>query len=174
MCGESFGSSFAFAEDKGSPPHVWGKLRKHKRGKSCRRITPTCVGKALPVPDYKFQLWDHPHMCGESLSYWHSSQGSRGSPPHVWGKQSCIALTPASSRITPTCVGKARIRATIPRLLRDHPHMCGESLPKEIRDEINKGSPPHVWGKRKTAPKISNEERITPTCVGKALLPLCD
>ena len=91
-----------------------------------------------------------------------------GSPPHVWGKLVVRFSCSGIIRITPTCVGKANTfqRETI--LDKDHPHMCGESLPLLSRNEYAVGSPPHVWGKLPASWPLYPHMRITPTCVGKA------
>ena len=66
MCGESL-PYFRFAPTlKGSPPHVWGKLKWQLIRKAESRITPTCVGKASYHPAEQPYHKDHPHMCGES------------------------------------------------------------------------------------------------------------
>ena len=48
--------------------------------------------------------------------------------------------------------------------------MCGESLTTGNKKPGNRGSPPHVWGKRLLQKDYSEVDRITPTCVGKALI----
>ena len=128
MCGESPAWLSPVAVREGSPPHVWGKLR-DKIGLPGRGgITPTCVGKAsmaiLPLMPMK----DHPHMCGESCKAQSTSPQRQGSPPHVWGKPVYWDEVTNTDRITPTCVGKARYILQESNLIKDHPHMCGESF----------------------------------------------
>ncbi len=108
-------------------------------------------------------------MCGESQSLGISIRFNLGSPPHVWGKLRDKIGLPGGGGITPTCVGKAiRPLPALP-LLKDHPHMCGESRTGRGHALERMGSPPHVWGKlaKPIAPEVKT--RITPTCVGKAL-----
>ena len=66
-------------------------------------------------------------MCGESLASATISLMVIGSPPHVWGKLSMEGGYMLRDRITPTCVGKAEVRASNDEGRKDHPHMCGES-----------------------------------------------
>ena len=47
MCGESNVNLLIVTERVGSPPHVWGKPRGRGSTPMSKRITPTCVGKAL-------------------------------------------------------------------------------------------------------------------------------
>ena len=108
-------------------------------------------------------------MCGESPAWLSPVAVREGSPPHVWGKLRDKIGLPGRGGITPTCVGKAiRPLPALP-LLKDHPHMCGESTRFARFCACLSGSPPHVWGKlaKPIAPEVKT--RITPTCVGKAL-----
>ena len=127
MCGESRTGRGHALERMGSPPHVWGKHAQSRCRNATNRITPTCVGKAsmaiLPLMPMK----DHPHMCGESCKAQSTSPQRQGSPPHVWGKPVYWDEVTNTDRIIPTCVGKARYILQESNLIKDHPHMCGES-----------------------------------------------
>ena len=148
MCGESRLPSPRSALPVGSPPHVWGKLLSPLPDAGGTRITPTCVGKAAGKLLEKAKKEDHPHMCGESKKSHGKCQSVPGSPPHVWGKLPMTAVSARQSRITPTCVGKARTARINENREKDHPHMCGESSRQK--------------------PVTRSLSRITPTCVGKA------
>ena len=87
-------------------------------------------------------------MCGESRLPSPRSALPVGSPPHVWGKLLSPLPDAGGTRITPTCVGKARGRSRL--------------------HGVYRGSPPHVWGKQIVGIKVEIAIRITPTCVGKA------
>ena len=147
MCGESTISRLAPASNRGSPPHVWGKLWLQGYFIPAERITPTCVGKALPWILPNVRTKDHPHMCGESLKVFAGETITAGSPPHVWGKLAVYCSSYAQVRITPTCVGKALRPYDVPEVPWDHPHMCGESCIGVQYGFGWIGSPPHVWGK---------------------------
>ena len=149
MCGESKKSHGKCQSVPGSPPHVWGKLPMTAVSARQSRITPTCVGKARTARINENREKDHPHMCGES---------SRQKP-----------VTRSLSRITPTCVGKAQMGRHQRYKIQDHPHMCGESPRDKAAIAAHTGSPPHVWGKRIIQRSLEVYQRITPTCVGKAL-----
>ena len=127
MCGESLDNPAKYLSSEGSPPHVWGKHAQSRCRNATNRITPTCVGKAsmaiLPLMPMK----DHPHMCGESCKAQSTSPQRQGSPPHVWGKPVYWDEVTNTDRIIPTCVGKARYILQESNLIKDHPHMCGES-----------------------------------------------
>ena len=71
-------------------------------------------------------------------------------------------------RITPTCVGNTYQTIEQLRNAWDHPHMRGEYTPAGIDTTGYLGSPPHVWGKLGSGSLEYSDDRITPTCVGKA------
>ena len=87
MCGESFFITSIFIPYIGSPPHVWGKRFALVIDSMNLRITPTCVGKAIPLFAESLHGKDHPHMCGESFTLLCNAFPLQGSPPHVWGKR---------------------------------------------------------------------------------------
>ena len=127
MCGESRLIATREATSAGSPPHVWGKHNQRNDVHDAYRITPTCVGKAIIALPNVPPRTDHPHMCGESIRQSIADLLISGSPPHVWGKLSALTVAKPEIRITPTCVGKALQSPVNTPVMKDHPHMCGES-----------------------------------------------
>ena len=85
MCGESDEKRCPFCHQKGSPPHVWGKLAVFQSRPGGKGITPTCVGNTEIPHLIPFWERDHPHMCGEYGKGMISHYAFQGSPPHVWG-----------------------------------------------------------------------------------------
>ena len=69
MCGESYEHQHKTSDKTGSPPHVWGKLPPLINILDYKRITPTCVGKAMKSVARFVTSKDHPHMCGESYDF---------------------------------------------------------------------------------------------------------
>ena len=113
---------------RGSPPHVRGKVV-HLAIVPCGEgITPACAGKRKRRAKRWAAAWDHPRMCGEkSLSF-----------------SFCISRY----GITPACAGK-RVRG-IPRTYneRDHPRMCGEKCRKQAPGKSAGRITPACAGKR--------------------------
>ena len=68
--------------------------------------------------------------------------------------------------ITPTYMGNTLLAVSLPRLVRDHPHIHGEytKIYENIQEAL--GSPPHTWGIHVTKPRFDSEKRITPTYMG--------
>ena len=115
-------------EDRGSPPHTWGRPCRGGRGTPTRRFTPTHVGKTCRSPPRCTALPVHPHTRGEDSGTSGRSRGASGSPPHTWGRRNHHVLSHRSFRFTPTHVGKTRRghHPTTPRAV--HPHTRGEDL----------------------------------------------
>ena len=66
VCGENIVQFEQKSIATGSPPRVWGKLRKaNGRSEECR-FTPTCVGKTCASNRLPCRREVHPHMCGEN------------------------------------------------------------------------------------------------------------
>ena len=125
---------------------MWGKLNLFSECVLPDGITPTCVGKASVIQSQTISLGDHPHMCGESFLSKGAIAVHQGSPPHVWGKRKRLHVVVWYIRITPTYVGKAILAIIFHHLVKDHPHMCGESPGRPVGKGRPRGSPPHVWG----------------------------
>ena len=65
-------------------------------------------------------------MCGEKASNVVKIVWSRGSPPHVRGKEKGGVKVALISRITPACAGKSQSESEAYARREDHPRMCGE------------------------------------------------
>ena len=108
-------------------------------------------------------------MCGEKFLYPSISGASRGSPPHVRGKEGTPMENLPKDRITPACAGKRRQTWLRSSGLEDHPRMCGEKRCLFADRWFARGSPPHVRGKGILHPMHCPHGRITPACAGKSL-----
>ncbi len=129
---------------------MWGKPEHSLDFSHQLRSTPTRVGKTSHIPTNQSHLVVHPHACGEN---------------HVRRRLGDRLLGS-----TPTRVGK-----TIPGFcghscITVHPHACGENKSASLRSFPEKGPPPRVWGKLFAAGLISQDDRSTPTRVGKTSL----
>ena len=65
MCGEKQTSIACRSSNRGSPPHVRGKVLRGERKPEKIRITPACAGKSLYFLATSAAIKDHPRMCGE-------------------------------------------------------------------------------------------------------------
>ena len=134
---------------------------------STSRIIPTCVGKTQMKVLLVLPKQDHPHLCGENdiLKSLRKSKG--GSSPLVWGKPTGMLVQGDERRIIPTCVGKTVTSISLPHMIQDHPHLCGEN-PNALANPYDLwGSSPLVWGKPNPMTSLYALLRIIPTCVGK-------
>ena len=107
VCGEKQTVSTTSPAALGSPPHVRGKVVISRYLRLLSRITPACAGKRRPDNGQKIKSGDHPRMCGEKGHEAAVGTGSKGSPPHVRGKEAHIRRRTAHPGITPACAGKS-------------------------------------------------------------------
>ena len=130
-----------------SPPRVRGKDTIITELANVLRITPACAGKSRCAWLAACHRRDHPRVCGEKHQQPKAATAGIGSPPRVRGKVQYRTSRSLSRRITPACAGKSAMLYFLPLLLRDHPRVCGEKVPKYLF--IGAGC------------------RITPACAGK-------
>ena len=90
-----------------------------------------------------------------------------GSPPHARGRLAKAGVSTSDIRITPACAGKTTAPAFPTCATGDHPRMRGEDATRDVREELNPGSPPHARGRRQDGLVHDVLERITPACAGK-------
>ena len=86
MCGEKKLTFDAGQLIPGSPPHVRGKVCLVLAQSFELGITPACAGKRQPDRRRPRVHQDHPRMCGEKAAELIAAAPSKGSPPHVRGK----------------------------------------------------------------------------------------
>ena len=87
MCGEKARRHPNPLHQKGSPPHVRGKVLTLICPHLARRITPACAGKSNACICHCCECKDHPRMCGEKQIMNLKVSPSIGPPPHVRGKE---------------------------------------------------------------------------------------
>ncbi len=89
-----------------TPPRAWGRHRLTVNGDHFLGNTPTCVGKTICLVSWITPVWKHPHVRGEDADALHEVVPQVETPPRAWGRQTAHRSTRATSRNTPTCVGK--------------------------------------------------------------------
>ena len=168
-CGEKLKAYKSPSSNRGSPPHMRGKVYKIATGDLDEGITPAHAGKR----DFQFlylqQPEDHPRTCGEKLKIVFFLLLPWGSPPHMRGKAFASACIANELRITPAHAGKSAEWNGTDWAWWDHPRTCGEKLLSRVRSTIKKGSPPHMRGKGTLNFPFSFLIRITPAHAGKRL-----
>ena len=106
VCGEKGIVSILGYKIGGSPPRVRGKVREPYRGRGQPWITPACAGKRWKGAAAKFEVKDHPRVCGEKLPPFRRLSQRLGSPPRVRGKDPDRFKPVPKEGITPACAGK--------------------------------------------------------------------
>ncbi len=147
LCGD--GSWFAAINParSGSPPRVWGRLRRMGPRPVGTGFTPTCVGTAHFRDAISRQYRVHPHVCGDGTNLVDNVEASLGSPPRVWGRLAKRMIQCGDTGFTPTCVGTARSPLRHRRAIWVHPHVCGDGGYPGLVKLAVQGSPPRVWGR---------------------------
>ena len=150
-----------------TPPRVWGRLFASTFANACSRNTPTRVGKTDDRGIIGFLRRKHPHACGEDPRKSPIVAPHSETPPRVWGRL-CFAMRSSSIfRNTPTRVGKTSALINRLKLLKKHPHACGEDSADAASHARSLETPPRVWGRlvRRFHPYHAGGN--TPTRVGK-------
>ena len=132
VCGENLQRASPPSTSGGSPPRVRGKPLESEPHTLGVGITPACAGKTRLCPAAPTRSEDHPRVCGENEHDVASTIWNEGSPPRVRGKQIWLVVKMLSNRITPACAGKTNCSRSRTFLLKDHPRVCGENMPKLI------------------------------------------
>ena len=154
-----------------SPPRAWGGLRRSRRSRSRKRLTPTCVGRTHGRTGPLVRLPAHPHVRGEDIRPALMTTRARGSPPRAWGGLNAAVNILRAGRLTPTCVGRTSTGSLVTRGLTAHPHVRGEDVYGDARGVYEAGSPPRAWGGRVPHNPAGVTDRLTPTCVGRTESP---
>ena len=132
---------------RGSPPHMRGKVLSRHRPHRRRGITPAHAGKRSAWRSSASPGRDHPRTCGEKRKGHFPQHGSRGSPPHMRGKDLKPLVFVYLFRITPAHAGKSEEVDAGQQEDWDHPRTCGEKSSPTVMAQRVPGSPPHMRGK---------------------------
>ena len=106
VCGEKARTLIVQDEPQGSPPRMRGKVNRNNERHFLQRITPAYAGKRERKEFSGIERWDHPRVCGEKYKEEQKMQDTRGSPPRMRGKGSCVDVNGFAHRITPAYAGK--------------------------------------------------------------------
>ena len=133
-----------------------------------RGITPAYAGNRVRCSQQALPRTDHPRMCGEKQKKSPTGLVTRGSPPHVRGKDRLWQKRFHEVGITPACAGKRRAQDRQDPPRGDHPRMCGEKVSSTSPIKCLKGSPPRMRGKVVKEVTGQTATRITPAYAGKS------
>ena len=154
------------AKGQGSSPRMWGQGIGYIFGYAQGRIIPTRVGTRTRSVRPCVPQWDHPHACGDKISYTVFMTFSAGSSPRVWGQEKHRNTHCVTRSIIPTRVGTSKSEHSDPKVIWDHPHACGDKQVDFLNDAFKEGSSPRVWGQDKWLKNRMSKLRIIPTRVG--------
>ena len=121
----------------------------------------------MPKPDKPAPSVKHPHVRGEDSSHFFPLAPTIETPPRAWGRPPPTPCRFATTRNTPTCVGKTLDADRAQAFREKHPHVRGEDI-SDLSTSGNHGeTPPRAWGRLQQAFGHGQRCRNTPTCVGK-------
>ena len=69
ICGEKATRGCTISVGWGSPPHMRGKVGVSGTLIRFKGITPAYAGKSVLQIVFDWNVWDHPRICGEKLSF---------------------------------------------------------------------------------------------------------
>ncbi len=154
------------------------------------RYTPTPVGKTLRALAAGMFIPVHPHACGENIRAQAAgrvdhrytptpvgktgrslgTRGCRAVHPHACGENFGRAARRACFiRYTPTPVGKTRSLTPLAPPETVHPHACGENSSPIQPSSFFPGTPPRLWGKRRSCCRRTGVWGTPPRLWGKLL-----
>ncbi len=166
-CGEDHTMTDAPKRVCETPPRLWGRPSPYSRQGASLRNTPTPVGKTPSSTSKIARDAKHPHACGEDLFAVRAPVSVTETPPRLWGRPTETSDSLASSRNTPTPVGKTIVPAATLFWATKHPHACGEDPVMKCLFGVTRETPPRLWGRRTEPLAHAKPLRNTPTPVGK-------
>ena len=165
-CGDKRYAGSELPKLSGSSPRVWGQVFFFFCPVSCAGIIPTRMGTRTSSQSPETQEKDHPHAYGDKEKLFILLLIELGSSPRVWGQGHSRTNIPFNMRIIPTRVGTRDWRQRTALYQRDHPHACGDKLPKNNKLYTYPGSSPRVWGQETSVNVCPSNTGIIPTRVG--------
>ena len=124
--GEDYPSRCRRPQHRETPPRAWGRPGSVASKKSCKRNTPTCVGKTEGRISLPISSWKHPHVRGEDGIISYPGLHVLETPPRAWGRRRIEKSPLAEKGNTPTCVGKTNTVGFRRLTAQKHPHVRGE------------------------------------------------
>ena len=106
-------------------------------------------------------------MCGATDIEEIVGDAITGLSPRVWGNPRRIVRKSSYTRSIPTCVGQPRFYAIRTYLLKVYPHVCGATDTRALKDDLNVGLSPRVWGNHIRRYGSMHGSGSIPTCVGQ-------
>ena len=109
---------------------------------------------------------DHPRVCGEHNGIFCTAFYISGSSPRMRGAQCANLTSPFMAGIIPAYAGSTIRRLAGSASARDHPRVCGEHRPKDVRRLCTAGSSPRMRGARALYKLVNYPQGIIPAYAG--------
>ena len=112
-------------------------------------IIPAYAGNTRSAKTRRGNLRDHPRICGEHKFSNDDARNTWGSSPHMRGTLVERRHFVFSVGIIPAYAGNTSSSDSARRSAGDHPRICGEHPPRNLRHTFGTGSSPHMRGTRR-------------------------
>ncbi len=187
VCGEHVLLTTRDVAERGSPPRLRGARQPEQPRDLDHWITPAFAGSTSPSETPPASTPDHPRVCGEHRSSRKSVAMRLGSPPRLRGARAGLTAdelvvvgSPPRLRgalsvqqnprlnegITPAFAGSTASCNPSSPFCTDHPRVCGEHIPGDMRRVVNLGSPARLRGALSYPFGFGGSGRITPAFAG--------
>ena len=130
------------------------------------RIIPMRVGTRTVGKCALKNTKDHPHACGDKMTFLSCRKHFKGSSPCVWGQEKRYSNVEPVERIIPMRVGTSLCQRCSLCPCWDHPHACGDKIACIYAVVTVIGSSPCVWGQAILKLELVLCARIIPMRVG--------
>ncbi len=152
--------------DVDSSPRMWGYPFIKNGRNYIKRFIPTDVGLPLIDDPQYISTAIHPHGCGATGIRKVNPESRIDSSPRMWGYPSVIFFLRKLRRFIPTDVGLPFRAADPPLLGAIHPHGCGATRFRHLRNLWDIDSSPRMWGYQRRRCWSDEQIRFIPTDVG--------
>ena len=166
VCGEHAMSSWVSSWNLGSSPRMRGALQQTSAAPVVHGIIPAYAGSTNRVTISKYQLKDHPRVCGEHCFMPIPNKGHFGSSPRMRGAPSKNSINRVYCRIIPAYAGSTEQARAQSWDSGDHPRVCGEHIGLTWICSARSGSSPRMRGAPGGARSADRHERIIPAYAG--------
>ena len=164
-------SSWVSSWNLGSSPRMRGALQQTSAAPVVHGIIPAYAGSTNRVTISKYQLKDHPRVCGEHAFGLKKYLCGTGSSPRMRGAQSKNSINRVYCRIIPAYAGSTEQARAQSWDSGDHPRVCGEHPNKDDRGSCFMGSSPRMRGAHVQSGHPAHRPGIIPAYAGSTPTP---
>ena len=137
VCGEHVTANNILNASEGSSPRMRGAPPSPPSSAAGEGIIPAYAGSTTSIYHGKFQVRDHPRVCGEHSRKKHVCKIVRGSSPRMRGAPATRFSSAVMPGIIPAYAGSTKSGKEFGWIRRDHPRVCGEHVMENSRPRLS-------------------------------------